>query len=202
MSEIQGKSPRNNEAIVADFMEAVDILEGDDKFKDLNLMDGDIHSPNFHKNKAKRNLITERTRDLLAEMYSRDSVDQMRITAFAEDANTFLTTVGMRQLSDLYLFARGGDKLMTATKFAAMFEKLKAQFEKRFEGKVYDGKVLGKQVEETRKKLRRSSGMSLDAATLRRLGYSQADMGKLNETPYEGAWRIDRQPRDRDVDAA
>lgn len=89
-------------------MEAVDILEGDDKFKALNV--------------------------------------RMEILA-----HQIFTKIRLKEISLRNELAICSQRCTAETAWIRMFERLKAQFKKRAEGKVHDSKVGEKQAEDTRK---------------------------------------------------
>ena len=178
------------------FMQAVGTLEADNALSELNLIGGDRNSPNFEENKAKRQLITEEMLDILDLMLESDSVtDTIKQEAFRTQAAAYLERSGLRRLNKIYLYARGGDALMTEEEIAMLYSELKEWFDEQFEGKAFEGEpVLSPEIstarKETKQKVKKKGGgLELDEDTKRRLGHASAPESQFHKRgAYNPAW--------------
>lgn len=185
MSEARGleNSGRTNSLAqsVEDFMEAVDLLEDGSHFRNLNLLGGDLseeNRANFDENKAKRQLATESLAKAMGNLFIAEGVmDATHQQSFMDSAKKYLQLKGLKDLNEIYLLARGGDKLMTTNKMVALFSKLQTDFSLKLgkENKTSaDATVTQQAVKAGVGKTMRGVGLELDAATLQQLGLQQA----------------------------
>lgn len=166
---------------VDEFMSDVDLLEDGGKFKDLNLLGGGLNEKNratHEENKAKRQLATEGLVKIMGKLFVTEELkDASQQQSFMELAKKHLQLKGLKDLNELYLFARGGDKLMTQKKVGELLSKLKTEFNliQKSEGQS-SSKAASTQaaVKGGVRKAMKSGGLELDAATAQQLGLQQA----------------------------
>jgi len=164
----------------------VDALEEDSDFGEVNLLGGDRpDNPKYEENKIKRQLVAETfAASMRAIMAAEGTTDEVKLEQFeAYVKENLLAThppskgykVGLAELHEIYMYARGGDTKNTALYLGNMYFSLESEFQSKFETKVYPTREeIAKEREETAdsaKKAVKKKGMELDAETRAKLGY-------------------------------
>lgn len=165
---------------VAEFMTDVDSLEEGGQFRDLNLLGGQMTEENrlaHEDNKAKRQLATEGLLKIMGKLFIEETQDDNDSKlAFMVSTKEYLQAKGLRDLNEIYLLARGGDKLLTTEKFRVLYNKMMTEFaSKQKRAPAYSAQAIDTQrvVRESVDKAVRL-GLELDLDTRRMLGLQQA----------------------------
>lgn len=165
---------------VAEFMADVDSLEEGGQFRDLNLLGGQMTEENrlaHEDNRAKRQLATEGLLKIMGKLFIEETQgDDDSKLAFMISAKQHLQGKGLRDLNEIYLLARGGDKLLTTDKCRVLLNKMMTEFAlKQKKAPAYSDEAVA-----TQKEVKRGVGqamrlgLELDQETRRMLGMQQA----------------------------
>jgi hypothetical protein len=165
---------------VAEFMSDVNSLEEGGQLRDLNLLGGQMTEQNrqaYEDNKAKRQLATEGLLKIMGKLYIEETQgDDDSKLAFMISTKQYLQGQGLRDLNEIYLLARGGDKLLTTDRLRVLFGKMMTEFKlKQRSAPKYSAEAVATQqaVKSGVGKAMRL-GLELDEETRRILGVQQA----------------------------
>ena len=140
--------------------------------------------------KAKRRFVVDNAGDILRELYLSETRDVKKALDFGFHTKEDLASSGLNELNALYTSLCNRDSASASDGLTVLYERLKASFESQFEVKQFHGEPV---VEQTQagvqkdvakvgkgEKGKKSKGLELDSATMRKLGHTQIPLGQAH----------------------
>ncbi|MBI4994269.1 hypothetical protein HZC21_01330 [Candidatus Peregrinibacteria bacterium] len=132
-------------------------------------------TPENSRNKAE--LLPEMTAFILEKAYKEDGcTDEIKASAFKQFVRNHLRTDGWKKLETIFNEVVEQKRPVFAGAYLLdLYKKLKAEFEKQFEEKVFTGKPVEDTAAGTGKKAKAAGGLELDPGTKAQLGFAQVE---------------------------
>ena len=145
--------------------------------------------------KAKRRFVIDSVGDTLRELYLSETRDGKKALDFGFHAKEDLASSGLNELNAIYASLCNKDSASAGEGLTVLYERLKASFEGQFEEKKFHGELVVEKTQagvkgKVEKVGKKSGGLELDAATLRKLGHNQIPLNRDNFDTGSGIHQV------------